>query len=488
MQRRRLFIVGVNTERLQLLTPMEACSSLIQQMAHEQRKKPLRLWQCVLEDSHVAVKAERKLAEQAAENAFTEKMMGGVGWAVSHAAHAEVRNNMQKAFGQAPPKIDAWMKQVFPDNVWIHRLSPREVDVLLLHAFALEHGSGIEFKTSGFCWDPCWSIGYPQKKKEDEQHIMPCQLRNHRPWYQYIQRYLLGLEMFMAHGYRKSFRWSTTCAGVDAKQRQASLDLAGPAKSQSTKAQRQTGSGSRLPEHNGLPQCRRIDCMRYCFGPSPFCCHTCEQSVRRSVKEGAPSHCKSCLPQKRKCCNLAAMYGGSSHNQDCVNVERGQRLTQSCEGAKKPKKKRTRKFRPSLKRNTSKKEVKEQEQVRVQGPETETSSQSKDTCTGEGGKVEEQGQDKGKGKCKGKGKGTKDKKVRAFCGTGVAKTDGELFITNTCLQSMAGNTMSPPVPGTILLVLLAATTPVASQEKEKLKDVILNIMHKSTLNLILKSV
>ena len=103
MQRRRLFIVGVNTQRLHLLTPMEECSSLIQQMAHEQRKKPLRLWQCILEDSHVAVKAERKLAERAAENAFTEKMMGGVGWAVSHAAHAEVRKNMQKAFGQAPP-------------------------------------------------------------------------------------------------------------------------------------------------------------------------------------------------------------------------------------------------------------------------------------------------------------------------------------------------------------------------------------------------
>lgn len=135
----------------------------------------------------------------------------GEGWPKSFKVHEELRHSLEARFGSPVPKLKGWLRKHFAGNTWMQQLSVREADTLCLHSFAARHGTGPDFETSSFCWDPCWSVGYAQKKHTDEQHRMPCQLRCHRPWYQHIRRYMLGLEMLYAHGFSRSFNWRLKC-------------------------------------------------------------------------------------------------------------------------------------------------------------------------------------------------------------------------------------------------------------------------------------
>ena len=71
-------------------------------------------------------------------------------------------------------------------------------------------------------------------------------------------------------------------------------------------------------------------------------------------------------------------------------------------------------------------------------------------------------------KAKAKAKPKPKPKPRSFHQTGFTsmqeKTEKELCIANSGLQSIAGNTMSPPIPGTILFVILAATATAEKAE------------------------
>jgi site-specific DNA-cytosine methylase len=213
MRRRRLFVVGFNVTNCKLLVPMKDWTPILCDMAEAQCKEPLLLQDCTLPANHRYVVAE--LSKHMEDTPPSEEDVNGKTWPRSFKHHVRIRAEMQTAFKKQPPSVVEWMGEHFKDNTWMKHLPVREVEVLLLHAFALEHGCGVEFSKSSFCWDPCWSIGFAQKKHEDEQGCMPCQLRAHRPWYQGAKRYLLGLEMLHAHGFPKDFKFSLQCPGAD---------------------------------------------------------------------------------------------------------------------------------------------------------------------------------------------------------------------------------------------------------------------------------
>jgi hypothetical protein len=87
----------------------------------------------------------------------------GKSWPKSFKHHAILRASLSKKFGAAVPELESWLEK-FASNTFMRQLSLREADVLCLHSYVLEQTSNTDFMSSGYCWDPCWSVGYAQKK------------------------------------------------------------------------------------------------------------------------------------------------------------------------------------------------------------------------------------------------------------------------------------------------------------------------------------
>ena len=191
------------------------------------------LQECLLPPGHRALERER--LERASLHRGRPIYTTGKRWPKEYKKHESVRERLNGQHPEDPvPSLEEWL--VSSRNEWMDALPPREADVLCLHAHALKllnrqrptdtggptalggaQTEGLEFHNSGFCWDIGWSIGFAQKKNPGEQHLMSCQLRSHRQWYQGAQnggRYLLGLETLYAHGFGRDFKWSLDCPGV----------------------------------------------------------------------------------------------------------------------------------------------------------------------------------------------------------------------------------------------------------------------------------
>ena len=225
MQRRRIFGLAINLMTHHLREPMGAWTRLLQRMATALgASAAVSLQDCLLPETHQALVQERR--RHMARKPATDAEFTGSGWAKSYQQHQDVRQRLRGA-GPAPPSVAEWMAQC-PTDSWMAHLPAREADILCLHAHALSlvHGDRLKWEDAGFCWDINWSIGFGLKKHPQEQHKMTCPLRGSRFWYQAAKRYLLGLEGLYAHGFRRSVRWSLGCPGVTPRERDLAIQIA----------------------------------------------------------------------------------------------------------------------------------------------------------------------------------------------------------------------------------------------------------------------
>lgn len=297
-----------------------------------------------------------------------------------------------------------------------------------------------------------------------EQDCMPCQLRAHRPWYQRVQRYLLGLEMLYAHGFKRDMKWSLRCEGVRPSDAKHAQELVGSHGKQAKQTKKNGPGDVNAALLELLPRCQRQGCDKVCLGSRPYCCHSCEHSAE--VHQHCPT-CNKSMPHF--CCDSAVLYGRGSHTATCVlNNNKRVKLGKSARKFQKGKNKRIRinvKTTPASEASTAKRKGKQkaataptssgeaasrEEVVKEEAPAT--------TC-GEAGKQVQQK----RGVAGKQHQQTQAKELKAFYGGGHVGEVSEIALTNAAMQSLAGNTMSPPVVGSILLLALAVLEELESK-------------------------
>ena len=382
MRRRRFFGIAWHKQKCRIRIPVQRWAPILRKMAEKQNESPLKLQDCVLPDSHPAIQME--LARVQAMSHPTADEMKGEGWPKNFKQHALVRKRLARLSRQPVPKLSEWLDTHWSDNPWMMARPAREADVLLLHAHALKLQGG-DFESSGYVWDPSWSIGFGQKKHEEEQHLMPCQLTGHYPWYQFARRTLHGLEILAGHGVdMEKFKWSSSCDGIDPEDQACAKDLIDKIDGRWATKQQLQPQEPQEPQPQqplNIPRCATPNCTRFCYGKSPYCCRDCEQ------------------------------YGGTSHCDDC----------------KRPVGRKVRRLGNFARRSKGRKKGKK----------------------GRKKKKNKKRQAKAKGKAS-----SAPRRRKGF--TGISRDGSDYAVLHTHIVSVAGNTMSPPVAGSFLLLMMAA--------------------------------
>jgi hypothetical protein len=262
--------------------------------------------------------------------------------------------------------------------------------------------------------------------------------------------------MLLAHGFNaEDIIWNSLDPRLEEKDRvrlQALLKCS-PAPKKQTAGD---PTSTKTPPLVELPKCKN-KCLRFCFGHSAYCCSSCEQGGDICQK-GSEEHDTECNKgsSPKWCCMHQYAYGGNFHEMPC-NL---------CGARKAPNK-----LGKSLRRSANKRA-----KLRHQ---KENKKKSKKMVDAGGEKAEETAVDAGEkaetasqkrvSSSAGKGDASKAKKQRveplkAFYGTGYELSDAVgAFLPSGSLQAIAGNTMSPPVVGSLLLMALAGTRALSTK-------------------------
>ena len=200
--RPRMFIVGVDAQKVRFLAPMAAWDDWIIEHANAMPNDTVD--SKLLPDNHPTVKMA--LSElQAVWKASRRRS-----WLEEWKRHQRVRKTILQRTGKNPPGIDATVQRC-ASSAWLRALPVRSQDAFCLHSWAAMNLQQIDISQVSLIWDMSTSICRKWPKSQNRIGKMDCMTRTHRFFHTKRGRLITGYEQLLLQDFHGIKHQSFDC-------------------------------------------------------------------------------------------------------------------------------------------------------------------------------------------------------------------------------------------------------------------------------------